>query len=93
MRNPPDILKRILRRKAEEVVERSQALPLRELSARIEHMPPARDFHGALEARIAAGHAAVIAEVKRAAGCCARISVPRRSPLRTSAPAPHACRC
>ncbi len=62
----PDILKRILRRKAEEVVERSRALPLRELSARVEQASPPRDFQGALREKIAAGKAGVIAEIKRA---------------------------
>lgn len=66
----PDILKRILRRKAEEVVERSLALPLRELSARIEQTPSPRDFLGALEQKIAAGKAGVIAEIKRASPSC-----------------------
>ncbi len=61
-----DILRRILRRKAEEVVERSSALPLRELSARCEQAPVPRGFIDALERRIAAGNAAVIAEIKRA---------------------------
>jgi indole-3-glycerol phosphate synthase len=62
----PDFLRRILRRKAEEVVDRSRALPLRELGARIEQAPPPRGFLAALEQRIAAGKAGVIAEIKRA---------------------------
>lgn len=66
MSDPVDILQRILRRKAEEVVERSDVLPLRELSARLANVPPPRNFLGALEARLAAGEAAVIAEIKRA---------------------------
>jgi indole-3-glycerol phosphate synthase len=66
MNDPVDILQRILRRKAEEVVERSDALPLRELSARLADAPAPRDFLGALAARLAAGEAAVIAEIKRA---------------------------
>ncbi len=61
-----DILRRILRRKAEEVAERSAALPLRDLGARCEQAPAPRGFIAALERKIAAGEAAVIAEIKRA---------------------------
>lgn len=62
----PDILKRILARKAEEIAERSQRVGLRELGERIEGMPPPRPFAAALRARIGQGGAAVIAEMKRA---------------------------
>ena len=62
-----DILRTILARKAEEVAERSRLLPLRELSARVAgEAPPPRGFSAALHARIAAGGAGVIAEVKKA---------------------------
>lgn len=61
-----DILKKILKRKAEEVAERSAALPLREVSQRAAAMPAARGFVEALEAKIASGDAAVIAEIKKA---------------------------
>ena len=61
-----DILQTILRRKAEEIAERSARLPLRELSARCEGLPPTRGFAAALQAKIAAGLPAVIAEVKKA---------------------------
>lgn len=61
-----DILDRILRRKAEEVVERSTRLPLRELSARCADLPPSRGFEAMLRSRVEAGEAAVIAEIKRA---------------------------
>ena len=61
-----DILRTILARKAEEVRARSEALPLRELSARVAGAPPPRGFADALHAKIAAGHPAVIAEVKKA---------------------------
>ena len=40
----PDILRRILARKVDEVVERAAQLPLRELSARCESLPPPRGF-------------------------------------------------
>ncbi|KFN51361.1 hypothetical protein P873_03590 [Arenimonas composti TR7-09 = DSM 18010] len=61
-----DILTRILSRKSEEVAERATRLPLRELSARCADLPPTRGFANALEAKIAAGAAAVIAEIKKA---------------------------
>jgi indole-3-glycerol phosphate synthase len=61
-----DILQRILARKAEELAERSTKLPLKELSARAADMPDTRGFAAAIEAKIAEGHPAVIAEVKKA---------------------------
>ena len=61
-----DILATILARKAEEVRERSAALPLRELAARCEGLPPPRAYPAAGQAKISAGQAAVIAEVKKA---------------------------
>ncbi|GAB2489833.1 indole-3-glycerol phosphate synthase TrpC [Arenimonas alkanexedens] len=61
-----DILQTILRRKAEEVAERAARVPLAELSARCEGLPPTRGFAAALQAKIAAGLPAVIAEVKKA---------------------------
>ena len=61
-----DILRTILARKAEEVRARSTARPLRELSARVAGAPPPRGFADALQAKIAGGRPAVIAEVKKA---------------------------
>jgi indole-3-glycerol phosphate synthase len=61
-----DILQTILRRKAEEVRERSAAMPLAELARRCEGLPPARGFAAAMQARLNAGLPAVIAEVKKA---------------------------
>jgi len=61
-----DILQKILARKVEEVRERSQRLPLRELSARVVDAPAPRGFADALHAKIAAGRPAVIAEIKKA---------------------------
>jgi len=61
-----DILKTILARKAEEIRERSARVSLRELSARVDDAPPVRGFVAAIEAKIAAGQAGVIAEVKKA---------------------------
>jgi indole-3-glycerol phosphate synthase len=61
-----DILATILARKVEEVRERSARLSLRELSARVADAPETRGFADALHRKIAAGEAAVIAEVKKA---------------------------
>lgn len=66
MSEVPDIMKKILRRKAEEIVERSERVGLREMSARCEDLPPPRGFMQALRKRVDAGDAAVIAEIKRA---------------------------
>ena len=61
-----DILRRILARKAEEVSERAARMPLTELEARCADLPDPRGFVAALEAKIEAGRAAVIAEIKKA---------------------------
>ncbi len=61
-----DILQRILQRKREEVDQRRAATPLAELQARVRDADPVRGFARAVRARIQAGDAAVIAEVKKA---------------------------
>jgi indole-3-glycerol phosphate synthase len=61
-----DILQRILARKAEEVAERSARLPQAELVARCADLPPCRGFAAALQKRVGAGGAGVIAEIKKA---------------------------
>ena len=66
MKTTPDILKRILKRKREEVVERKQQVPLSKLEIRIQSADPVRGFVKALQARIAEGKPAVIAEIKKA---------------------------
>lgn len=66
MAAPPDILRRILLRKSEEIAERSARVPLHELDARLEQAPPPRGFADAMARRIAGGEAAVIAEIKKA---------------------------
>jgi indole-3-glycerol phosphate synthase len=60
------ILDTILRRKGEEVAERRKRVSEADLRSRAAAMPPARGFAAALDARVAAGAAAVIAEVKKA---------------------------
>lgn len=62
----PDILQKILRRKAEEIAERSQRVGLDTLRQQALVATPVRPFVGAIRAKIAAGAAAVIAEVKKA---------------------------
>lgn len=66
MKPPADILQKILRRKAEEITQRSQRVNLREASERAAAQAPPRGFASALADRIAAGEPAVIAEIKRA---------------------------
>lgn len=62
----PDVLEKILARKAEEVAERRQRAPLASLESQIATVSPARGFASALQERVARGDAAVIAEVKKA---------------------------
>ncbi|MBS1196783.1 MAG: Indole-3-glycerol phosphate synthase [Proteobacteria bacterium] len=61
-----DILKKILATKAEEVTVAKAAKSLSEVMAEARAQPPARDFAGAICSRVAAGRAAVIAEIKKA---------------------------
>ena len=61
-----DILARILATKRDEVAAGSRVRPLREQDAAARSAAPARDFEGALRARIAAARPAVIAEIKKA---------------------------
>jgi len=61
-----DILRRIVAVKHEEVAEAKRLRDAASIRREARAQPPARDFVGALRARIAAGQAAVIAEVKKA---------------------------
>ncbi|KRA46610.1 indole-3-glycerol phosphate synthase TrpC [Pseudoxanthomonas sp. Root630] len=61
-----DILTTILARKADEIAERSARVSLADLRARVDDAPPTRGFADALNAMIAQGDPAVIAEVKKA---------------------------
>jgi len=61
-----DILTRILATKAVEVADAKRLRPYADVAAAAKATPPARDFAGALRARIASGRPAVIAEVKKA---------------------------
>lgn len=62
----PDVLARILEVKRAEIAKAESQRDLASLRADAQAMPPCRDFVGALRSSIAAGHPAVIAEVKRA---------------------------
>lgn len=66
MTDVPDILKKILHRKAEEIVERAERLDMRALSRRVDAAPAPRGFVEALRRKIEAGLPAVIAEIKKA---------------------------
>jgi indole-3-glycerol phosphate synthase len=66
MSNTPDILKKILARKQEEIAERSQTASVAELRERVERSSPTRGFLAAMQEKIQQGEAAVIAEVKKA---------------------------
>lgn len=66
MSDTPDILKRIIRRKREEIAERSSKIPLDRLTSGQERATPSRGFVSAIETRLQAGVPAVIAEIKRA---------------------------
>jgi indole-3-glycerol phosphate synthase len=61
-----DILNKILATKAEEIAAAQAKLPLAEVQALAAQQAPARDFVGAIRGKIAAGNAAVIAEIKKA---------------------------
>jgi indole-3-glycerol phosphate synthase len=66
MAETPDILKRILARKVEEIDERNRTLDLQAISRRASEADPPRGFLASLRGRIDAGLPAVIAEIKKA---------------------------
>jgi indole-3-glycerol phosphate synthase len=66
MTDAPDILKTILRRKVEEIAERSRRVSLQQLDERVQAADHPRGFINALRSRVDAGEAAVIAEIKKA---------------------------
>src|SRR6187549_2903423 len=61
-----DILDTILARKVEEVEQRSRTRSLADLRAMVDGQSPTRGFVAAIQRRLDAGEAAVIAEVKKA---------------------------
>lgn len=64
--NTPDILVKILKRKQEEIAERSAKIPLAIMQQLAEAADPVRGFVDSLARRIADGDAGVIAEIKKA---------------------------
>jgi indole-3-glycerol phosphate synthase len=62
----PDILHRILDRKAEEVTERKRKRSLDDLAARVADLEATRGFVAAIDAKLHDGIPAVIAEIKKA---------------------------
>lgn len=66
MSQTPDILKKIIEKKLEQICERSNYLPLRQLAAGLGGIGPCRGFSATVESTIAAGKPAVIAEIKKA---------------------------
>lgn len=66
MAETPDILKKILARKVEEIDERNRTVDLRKLSRRVEDADPPRGFLASLYRKVNAGLPAVIAEIKKA---------------------------
>ena len=62
----PDILRRILARKHEEIAERSSTLALEQLVQQLDAAPKPRGFVAAIQDTIAGGRPAVIAEAKKA---------------------------
>ncbi len=66
MSDTPDILKKIVARKREEIAERQSRVSIDELKAQLDGASPPRGFVDAIKAKIAAGQAGVIAEIKKA---------------------------
>ncbi len=66
MSNTPDILKKIIARKHEEIASRSQQTRLAEMIEHAKAADACRGFVDAMKNKIAAGDAAVIAEIKKA---------------------------
>ena len=66
MSETPDILKKIIHRKAEEVTARAEQKSLRELAAGLEGADRPRGFIEAIQHKINLGQAAVICEIKKA---------------------------
>lgn len=66
MGNPPDILRKIVDRKRQEIAQRQQQQSLAVLQQRLTDMAPTRGFVSAMDGCLAQGKAAVIAEIKKA---------------------------
>jgi len=66
MNKTPDILQKILKRKVEEIMQATAKESLADLTARAKTALPVRGFIQSIENKMAAGQAAVIAEIKKA---------------------------
>lgn len=66
MSDLPDVLKKILARKVEEIAEDKQKVSLDEQKARAAKQPACRGFVASMRSSLDAGQSAVIAEVKKA---------------------------
>src|SRR5690554_373130 len=66
MSDKPTILKKIIARKWEEIAARKERVSVAELERQATQADPIRGFVQALERKVAAGQAAVIAEIKKA---------------------------
>ena len=66
MSGTPDILKKIVARKAEEIRDRCERISLHDITEKSRHADPVRGFASSLRTTLAAGRPAVIAEIKRA---------------------------
>jgi indole-3-glycerol phosphate synthase len=62
----PTVLKKIIDRKKQEVIERKQGVPVAKLKERAASQPACRGFVAAIERRVVANQPAVIAEIKKA---------------------------
>lgn len=62
----PDILKRIVQRKHEEIAERQSSASIESLQAQANEADPSRGFCRAIRERLSAGESAVVAEIKKA---------------------------
>ena len=66
MSDTPDILKKIVARKWEEIAERSKTTTLQQLESVLSDVDAPRGFVDAIEGKISQGKAGVIAEIKKA---------------------------
>jgi len=66
MNDTPDILKKIIKRKEEEIAERLKKVSLKQVKEAAVKASPVRGFVDAIKAKIDSGKAAVISEIKKA---------------------------
>src|SRR5512141_2205555 len=88
-----DILNKILAVKAKEVAAAKTINPLALMRMEAEQADPARDFVGAIRAKIAAGRPAVIAEIKKASPSKGVIRADFHPDETAASHAPHGAAC